>query len=93
MKNLIEKQKSKGKLSEDKSQSTANSKPKKKKKPNRKATWSTKILDDFVDIICENENHKQKKNKLIFTDAKPNTKNSEIYSDVIEELNMRTKYT
>ena len=86
-KKILVKQKSKRKLFQDKDESTPNSEPRKKKKPGRKGTWSTETLDDLVDIICENENHKR---KLILTNV-PNTKNSEIYSNVIKELNMRRK--
>ena len=61
-------------------------KGKEKKKPGRKSTWSVEAIDNFVDIIVNN-NYYQK--KLVFTNTK-NQKNGEIYENIIIELTERS---
>ena len=56
-----------------------------KKRAGRKATWSPEVVDDLVDIICENEKYKE---KLLLTNVK-NVKNSEYYKKVIQEIEER----
>ena len=57
----------------------------KKRKQGRRNEWSEASTDDLVDIILENDKSKQ---KLLLTNVK-NVKNSNYYSQVIEELKSR----
>lgn len=60
--------------------------PKKKtKRPGRRSRWSEKLLNDFIDIIVSNEQHKT---KLIFRNLKFQ-QNGEIYGRIREELQQR----
>ena len=61
-------------------------KEKKNKKPGRKSTWSPEAINDFIDIIVNN-NYYQK--KLVFSNTK-NQKNGEIYEKILIELKERT---
>ena len=58
-----------------------------KKKTGRKAKWSDEALDDFVDIIVNNEYYQR---KLIFTNTK-NQQNGLIYEKISTELKERCK--
>ena len=67
---------------EDAFSKTKKKKQKEKKKPGRKSNWSSETIDDFIDIIVnENCNHK----KLVFTNTK-NQKNGEIYEKILSVL-------
>jgi translation initiation factor 1 (eIF-1/SUI1) len=56
-----------------------------KKKKGRKTRWSTETLDDFVDIVTNDEYYKR---KLIFTNTK-NQQNGLIYEKILKELKDR----
>ena len=61
-------------------------KPKKaKKRAGRKGQWATVELDDFIDIIVNNESYKE---KLIFRNTK-NMQNGVVYEKVLNELKER----
>ena len=70
---------------EDASSKTKEKKEKEKKKPGRKSNWSSETIDDFIDIIV-NDNYYQK--KLVFTNTK-NQKNGEIYEKILSVLKER----
>ena len=55
------------------------------KKKGRRAQWSEEIVDDLIDIICENEHLKR---KLIFTNNK-SQKNKDAHEKVVESLKAR----
>ena len=59
----------------------------KKQKVGRKPQWSTILTEDLVDIILENDKFKE---KLLLTNVK-NSKNSQYYQQVINELKDRCK--
>ena len=56
-----------------------------KKRPGRKSRWCPKSLDDFIDIIVNNDLYKK---KLIFVNTK-NQSNGVIYEKVLQELKQR----
>ena len=56
-----------------------------KKRPGRKSRWCPKSLDDFIDIIVNNDLYKK---KLIFVNTK-NQSNGIIYEKVLQELKQR----
>ena len=56
-----------------------------KKNTGKKATWSDEALDDFVDIIVNNEYYQR---KLIFTNTKYQ-QNGLIYENISTELKER----
>lgn len=56
-----------------------------KKKPGRKPRWCLKALDDFVDIVVNNNLYKT---RLIFTNTK-NQSNGVIYEKILRELKER----
>ena len=58
---------------------------KRKGKPGRKATWSTDILNDLVDIITSSEYYQR---KLIFTNTKTQN-NAVIYEKILVDLKKR----
>ena len=59
----------------------------KKRKVGRKPQWSTILTEDLVDIILENDKFNE---KLLLTNVK-NSKNSQYYQQVINELKDRCK--
>ena len=56
----------------------------KKKRKGRRSVWEERHINDLVDVICSSENYK----KLIFTNTK-NSKNAEIYANVLKDLGQR----
>ena len=56
-----------------------------KKKPGRKPKWCPKALDDFIDIVVNNNVYKK---KLIFINTK-NQSNGSIYVQILKELKER----
>ena len=56
-----------------------------KKRPGRKSRWCPKSLDDFIDIIVNNDLYKK---KLIFVNTK-NQSNGVLYEKVLQELKHR----
>ena len=69
---------------EEESNMKAN-KGKEKKKPGRKSNWSSETIDDFIDIVV-NDNYFKK--KLVFTNTK-NKKNGDIYEKILSILKER----
>ena len=57
----------------------------KKKRKGRRSVWEERHINDLVDVICSSEYYKK---KLIFTNTK-NSKNAEIYGNVLKELGQR----
>ena len=57
----------------------------KRKRSGRKTTWPEPILDDLVDIVCEDEYLRR---KIIFANNK-NSKNTEVYNKVVRLLSAR----
>jgi len=57
----------------------------KKKRKGRRSVWEERHVNDLVDVICSSEYYKK---KLIFTNTK-NSKNAEIYANVLKELGQR----
>ena len=57
-------------------------KGKEKKKPGRKSNWSPEAVDDFIDIVVNDDYYKR---KLIFTNTK-NQKNGVIYEKILLKL-------
>ena len=57
----------------------------KKKRKGRRSVWEERHVNDLVDVICSSEYYKK---KLIFTNTK-NSKNAEIYGNVIKDLGQR----
>ena len=53
-----------------------------KKKPGRKPRWCPKALDDFINIVVNNNVYKK---KLIFINTK-NQSNGSIYEQILKEL-------
>ena len=53
---------------------------KRKRKAGRKSSWPQESIDEFVNIICDNEYYRK---RLIFTNNKA-SKNLEIYSKIVE---------
>jgi uncharacterized protein (DUF885 family) len=60
-------------------------KGKEKKKPGRKSNWSSETIDDFIDIVVNDDYYKK---KLVFTNTK-NQKNGEIYEKILSVLKER----
>ena len=60
-------------------------KGKEKKKPGRKSNWSPEAVDDFIDIVVNDDYYKR---KLIFTNTK-NQKNGVIYEKILLQLKER----
>ena len=58
---------------------------KRKKRKGRRSVWEERHINDLVDVICSSEYYKK---KLIFTNTK-NSKNAEIYGNVLKELSQR----
>ena len=56
----------------------------KKKRKGRRSVWEERHVNDLVDVICSSEYYK----KLIFTNTK-NSKNAEIYANVLKDLGQR----
>lgn len=56
-----------------------------KKKPGRKPRWCPEALDDFIDIVVNNNVYKK---KLIFINTK-NQSNGSIYEQILKELKER----
>lgn len=56
-----------------------------KKKVGRKGRWSNEALDDFIDIVANNDSYKE---KLIFRNTK-NQQNGIIYEKIRKEINGR----
>ncbi|CAH3040189.1 unnamed protein product, partial [Pocillopora meandrina] len=57
----------------------------KKKRKGRRSVWEERHVNDLVDVICSSEYYKK---KLIFTNTK-NSKNAEIYANVLKDLGQR----
>ena len=57
----------------------------KKRRKGRRSVWEERHVNDLVDVICSSEYYKK---KLIFTNTK-NSKNAEIYANVLKELGQR----
>ena len=57
----------------------------KKKRKGRRSVWEERHINDLVDVICSSEYYKK---KLIFTNTK-NSKNAEIYANVLKDLGQR----
>ena len=57
-------------------------KGKEKKKPGRKSNWSPEAVDDFIDIVVNDDYYQR---KLIFTSTK-NQKNGVIYEKILLKL-------
>ena len=57
----------------------------KKKRKGRRSLWEERHVNDLVDVICGSQYYKK---KLIFTNTK-NSKNAEIYANVLKELSQR----
>ena len=60
-------------------------KNRKKKRKGRRSVWEERHVNDLVDVICSSEYYKK---KLIFTNTK-NSKNAEIYANVLKEVGIR----
>lgn len=56
----------------------------KMKRKARRSVWEERHVNDLVDVICSSEYYK----KLIFTNTK-NSKNAEIYANVLKDLGQR----
>ena len=61
--------------------------PVSKKKAGRRSQWPSDVLDDFIDIIVNDEIYQK---KLVFANTK-NQQNIIIYEKILKELAMRCK--
>ena len=60
-------------------------KNRKKKRKGQRSVWEERHVNDLVDVICSSEYYKK---KLIFTNTK-NSKNAEIYANVLKKVVIR----
>lgn len=59
----------------------------KKKKVGRKSSWKEDDITDMVDIVCNSDYYKKKK-RIIFTNSK-NSRNNEVYSKLLKDMQER----
>ena len=72
-------------VSEQSEVGSSTKKNRKKKRKGRRSVWEERHVNDLVDVICSSEYYKK---KLIFTNTK-NSKNAEIYANVLKEVGKR----